>query len=180
MISSLISCKAQTVYPLNSDFDEIPQNSYLKDLNNELDSYIGTYTAIYQTKMITLYITKENMKYFKSLKIYQDALSIRYIIKDATNVILQDTLTMNFQENQLKHTIYSHGTYPSINTVWFNYGGTNCGVGWGSIELKKISSTQLLWEYRPNDTILDSSRCPQGTDINIYLPETKDLVFTKQ
>jgi len=51
---------------------------------------------------------------------------------------------------------------------------------WGSIELKKISSTQISWEYRPNDIILDDSKCPLGTDIKIYLPETKDLIFTKQ
>ena len=93
--------------------------------------------------------------------------------------MLQDTQNMNFQPNQILHTIYSHWVEPN-NILALYYGGTNCGVGWGSIELKKINSTQLSWEYRPNDTILDSARCPQGTYITIYLPETKDLIFTKQ
>ncbi|MDH6252836.1 hypothetical protein M2347_002563 [Chryseobacterium sp. H1D6B] len=174
------SCHAQQAYPLNTDFDEVPQNSYLKDLNNELDPYIGTYKATFQNMEITLYITKEIMKFFKALNVYKDALSIRYVIKNSSGAIIQNTQSMVFQPNQSKHTIYSQGTYPNQNIVWFNYGGTNCNVGWGAIELKQINVTQISWEYRPNDIILDSSKCPSGTDINIYLPETKDLIFTKQ
>ncbi|MGN7866572.1 DUF6705 family protein [Chryseobacterium sp. 22458] len=175
-----ISCKAQQIYPLNTDFEEIPQGSYIKDLNNELNPYVGVYKADFQGNEIQLFIIKETMKYIKSLNVYQDVLSVRYIVKNSLGNILQDTQSMTFQPNQLLHSIYSRGTYPSKNVVWFNYGGTNCKVGWGSIELKKISPTQISWEYRPNDIILDSSKCPQGTDIKIYLPETKDLIFTKQ
>ncbi|WP_267406871.1 MULTISPECIES: DUF6705 family protein [unclassified Chryseobacterium] len=172
--------KAQQVYPLNTDFDNVPPNSYLKDINNELNPFSGTYKANYQGKEITLFITMETMKFLQSLNVYQDILSVKYIIKNQNGVVLQDTQNMNFQLNQLKHTIFSHGTYPNKNVAWFNYGGTNCGVGWGAIELKKLNATQISWEYRPNDIILDSARCPQGADINIYLPETKDLIFTKQ
>lgn len=176
----IFSCKAQQTYPLNTDFEEIPQGSYLKDLNDELTTYTGEYKANFQGNEIRLFITKETMKFLKSLNIYQDVLSVRYTIKNSAGIILQNTQNMTFEPNQLRHTIYSRGTYPSKNIVWFNYGGTNCRVGWGSIELKKINSTQISWEYRPNDIILDNSKCPPGTDINIYLPETKDLIFTKQ
>lgn len=172
--------KAQQIYPLNTVFDEVPQNSYLKDTNNELDPYIGIYKSNFENKEITLYISKEAKKYFTSLNVFQDALIIKYTIKNSSGIILQDTYNMTFQPNQLQHTIYSHGTYPDQNIVWFNYGGTNCSVGWGSIQLKKVSPSQISWEYRPNDIILDDNRCPNGTDINIYLPETKDLIFTKQ
>jgi len=180
--SLLISlfCKSQQVYPLNTDFDNVPQNSYIKDINNELNPLIGTYKATYESKEITLFITKETKKFLQSLNIYQDILSVKYIIRNQSGVVLQNTQNMTFQTNQLKHTIFSHGTYPNKNVVWFNYGGTNCGVGWGAVELKKLTSTQLSWEYRPNDMILDDSKCPPGTDIKIYLPETKDLIFTKQ
>ena len=170
---------AQTL-PLNTSFDDIPTNAHLKDLNNELSPYVGEYKAYFQGNEVKLYITRETMKFIKSLNIYQDVLSIRYIVKNPAGNILQDTQNMNFQPNQLRHTIYSRGTYPNKNIVWFNYGGTNCKVGWGSIELKKINNTQLSWEYRPNDIILDDATCPPGTDINIYLPEIKDLIFTKQ
>lgn len=175
-----ISCKSQQVYPLNTDFEEVPQGSYLKDINNELSPYIGEYHANFQGHIIKLFISKETMKFFSFLNIYEDVLSIKYIITNSTGNTLQDTKNAIFQPNQILHTIYSRGTYPNKNTVWFNYGGTNCGVGWGAIELKKINSSQISWEYRPNDTIIDDSKCPPGTDTTIYLPETKDLIFTKQ
>ncbi|MFP7655612.1 hypothetical protein [Chryseobacterium proteolyticum] len=178
---SFLSCKAQE-YPLNTDFRNIPTNSYLKDLDNELNPYVGNYRANFQGKEIILYITKESHKLieYKNQKFYRDVLSIKYVIKNSAGTILQDTQNMIPQTNQSYHTIYSTRINPFLNSVMLTYSGTNCGVGWGSIKLKKINSTQLSWEYRPNDIILDSSRCPSGTDINIYLPETKDLVFTKQ
>ncbi|WP_370897911.1 hypothetical protein [Chryseobacterium gossypii] len=179
---SLLSCKAQQIFPLRTAVDNVPNLSYLKDTNNELQAFIGQYSSSYNGKQITLYITKENDKYFDlgDKKIYRDVLSIRYIVKNSTGNILQDTQNMNFQINQYTHTIYSQWVVDSGTKVIFNYRGTNCNVGWGKIILKKINSTQLSWEYKPNDIILDNSKCPPGTDINIYLPETKDLIFTKQ
>lgn len=175
------SYNAQQVYPLNADFDEIPQNSYLKDIDNELDAYVGNYFASYNGKYIKLFITKELKRYFdhKSVKIYSDVLSVKYIVKNSSGITLQDTKTIDFQPNQIKNTIYSIGTRPLQNSVGLIYGGTNCGVGNGLINLKKLNSSQISWEYFPNDIILDSERCPSGTDTTIYLPETMNLIFTK-
>lgn len=174
---SFLSCKAQE-YPLNTDFRNIPNYSYLKDTNNELSPYIGTYSAVFNGHQTTLYITQEPHKLieYANQKFYRDVLSIKFIVKNSTGGILQDTQTINTQSN----SIYSMRINPYHNMLTFNYKGTNCGVGNGLIYLKKLSSNQISWEYRPDDTILDNSRCPQGTDINIYLPETKDLIFTKQ
>ncbi|WP_146896913.1 DUF6705 family protein [Chryseobacterium lathyri] len=176
------SCKAQQEYPLKTDYTEIPNNSYLKDFNNELNVFVGNYTANFQDKKITLFITKQNYQFFDrgKYKYYKDVLSIKFIIKNLSGTILQDTQNVVFQPNELKNTIYSRWIETTDNKLLLYYGGTNCGVGWGDIYLKKINSTQISWEYRPNDIILDDSRCPPGTDINIYLPETKDLIFTKQ
>ncbi|WP_336702477.1 DUF6705 family protein [Chryseobacterium indologenes] len=176
----VLSCKAQE-YPLKTDYSEVPNYSYLRDTNNELDSFIGNYTANFQDKQVTLYISKQTHVLFEvsKYKYYKDLLSVKFIVKNTSGVILQDTKNITFSPNQFKHTIYSRWIEPS-NMLILYYGGTNCGVGWGDIYLKKISSTQISWEYRPNDIILDDSKCPPGTDIKIYLPETKDLIFTKQ
>ncbi|ANF51848.1 hypothetical protein A0O34_15605 [Chryseobacterium glaciei] len=178
---SFFSCKAQE-HPLNTDFRNLPDYSYLRDLNNELNPYIGTYTSTYNGNNITIYINKQEkkLKSFGSQKFYKDVLSIKFIVKNSSGNVLQDTQNMNFDINQIRHTIFSTMINPYHNLVMFSYGGTNCGVGWGSIYLKKLNLNQLSWEYRPNDMILDSSKCPNGTNINIYLPETKDLIFTKQ
>ncbi|MDH6252834.1 hypothetical protein M2347_002561 [Chryseobacterium sp. H1D6B] len=179
---SILSCKAQQTFPLRTAMDNVPNLSYLKDTNNELQSFTGIYSSSYNGKQIILYISKEENKFFDlgDKKIYRDILSIRYIVKNSAGNVLQDTQNMSFQSNQYTHTIYSQWVTDNGTKAIFNYRGSNCRVGWGKINLKKINITQISWEYRPNDIILDSSKCPSGTDINIYLPETKDLIFTKQ
>lgn len=49
------SCKAQE-YPLNTNPSEIPNNAYLKDMNNELDKYVGLWKGTWNGKI--LYIGK--------------------------------------------------------------------------------------------------------------------------
>ncbi|KMQ68685.1 hypothetical protein ACM39_05155 [Chryseobacterium sp. FH2] len=174
----VLFCKAQQIFPLNTALNDIPANAYIKDSNNELAPYTGIFRANFQGKDITLYITKIENKLQKSSQknYYSDVLDIKYIVKNSSGIVLQDTKNNNISQIDL----FSIGTKPYDNSAIFFYSGTNCSVGWGKIILKKINATQLSWEYRPNDIILDSSKCPSGTDINIYLPETKGLIFTKQ
>ena len=82
--------------------------------------------------------------------------------------------------NQTRFKILSIGTMPELGKVALGYDGTNCGVGWGQIDLKKLNSTQISWDYYPNNRILTDTNCPPGTDTTVYLPNTKGLVFTKQ
>ncbi|MBV8326785.1 DUF6705 family protein [Chryseobacterium sp.] len=173
----ILSCRAQTL-PLNTELNDIPANAYVKDINNELNPYIGTYKATYQGNEITLFIVKEDHKLEKSSRknYFMDALVIKYIVKDSSGKILQDT--QNNPASRIE--LYSIATRPAKNTVILYYSGTNCHVGWGDVLLKKISNTQISWEYRPDNIVIDEKTCPPGTDIKIYLPETKDLIFTKQ
>ena len=46
VLVSLISCKAQT-YPLRTYGISIPMNAYLKDTNNELPAYEGTWKGMW-------------------------------------------------------------------------------------------------------------------------------------
>ncbi|MGU3375521.1 DUF6705 family protein [Chryseobacterium sp. M5A1_1a] len=176
MNSSL--CRSQQQYPLNTDYEEVPNYSYLKDLDNELSVYIGTYKAVFQGKEIILFVTKQEKKMEKrgNIIFYRDALIVKYIVKDSAGNILQDTKNNNLPDIEL----YSTRIRSYDKSVIFYYSGTNCGVGWGDIFLKKINDTQISWEYRPDDMIITPARCPGNQDLTIYLPKTKDLIFTKQ
>ncbi|WP_294284996.1 hypothetical protein [uncultured Chryseobacterium sp.] len=181
MIFAVTLYKAQSILPLNTNYEEVPNNSYLKDFNNELNPYIGTYKANFEGNEVTLYITKELYHFFDlySKKYYQDILSIKYIIKNSSGNILQDTKNMNFQPDQIRFTIFSIRIQANNNLVIFYYGGTNCGIGWGKVTLKKLNSTQISWSYDPNSTSVKDD-CPSNTDKTVYLPETDNLIFTKQ
>lgn len=180
---TILACKAQQIYPLNTFYEDVPNYSYMKDLNNYLTPYVGTYKATYQGNEITLYITKED-KYFKDYgpndrKYYQDVLHVKYTVKKiSTGAVLQDNLN---PIDPKRNKIISIGTYElDNNSVALYYSGTNCGVGWGKITLKKVSSTQISWSYYPNDSVLTNESCPGNPDITIYLPDAENLIFTKQ
>ncbi|ROS10421.1 hypothetical protein EDF65_4303 [Chryseobacterium nakagawai] len=161
--------------------DSVPNMSHLKDTNNELQSFVGTYVSNYNGNQITFYITKESDQFFDygNKQIYMDILYVRYTVKDSSSNILQTTQNMTFKSDKL-NTIFSLWVTENGNKALLNYTGTNCSVGWGDIRLKKINSTQLSWEYRPDDIVTTASKCPPTLDTKIYLPETKDLIFTKQ
>ncbi len=124
LISNFISCKAQL--PLNTFMEHIPQNAHVKDLNNELNPYIGIYKANYQWKEITLYITKVNDKLEErsNKNFYRDVLVIKYIVKNSSGTVLQDTQNNNTSDIEL----YSTRIRSYDNSVILYYSGTNCRV----------------------------------------------------
>ncbi|WP_294278453.1 DUF6705 family protein [uncultured Chryseobacterium sp.] len=170
-------CQAQNL-PLNTGFSTIPAGAHLKDTNNELSPYIGNYVANFNGNEITLFITKleDKLEQTGQKNYYMDALIVKYIVKNSAGNVLQDTKNNNTYNIEL----YSLATNPSKNAVTLYYSGTNCSVGWGDIYLKKISSTQISLEYRPDDITTTAAKCPPNLDTTIYLPATKDLIFTKQ
>ncbi|WP_100075951.1 DUF6705 family protein [Chryseobacterium camelliae] len=182
LVINLISCKAQQTYPLLTSLDNIPNMSHIRDTNNELQSFVGKYVSTYNGNQITLYITKENNKFFDygNQKVYRDVLSVKYIVKNSSGIILQDTKNMSFQQDDLSYAIYSLWVTENGTKAELIYSGTNCSVGFGSINIKKISATEISWEYRPNDVTTTADKCPPNLDTTIYLPITKDLIFTKE
>lgn len=67
-----ISCKAQNIVPLDSKRHKTPDNSYFKDLNNELDKFVGTWKFSSNDTIFTIVIQKKekiliNNRYFDKL-----------------------------------------------------------------------------------------------------------------
>lgn len=60
------------------------------------------------------------------------------------------------------------------------FAGGNCNVGMGDILFKKIDDTHFYWSYYPGTTTRNDITCSPNLDYNIYLPETENLVFTRQ
>lgn len=176
ILISFFSCNAQQVQPLNADYDIFPNNSYYKDLNGELNPYIGIFKANYQGNEITIFISKEENRYTQLVDktFYRDALVIKFVVKNSSGTILQDNLS------NTNNKIHSIGTKPNLGQVILYYEGTNCGVGWGKIILKKLNSTQISWTYGANSSVITNQNCPGNPNLTVYLPQTQNLIFTKQ
>lgn len=169
----IISCNAQ-ILPLLTADASVPNNAHIKDLNNELSPYEGIYKSNFEGNETTLYITKieDKLELRSTKQFYRDALVTKYVVKNSAGFTLQDTKNYS-SDIELYSTYHS----PSTNNAILYYSGTNCGVGYEDEFLKKINLNQISWEYKPNNFILDDERCPPGTDINVYLPVTKDLIY---
>lgn len=177
----LVSCKAQQVLPLNAPITTAPNNSYFKDMNNELDPYVGSWQANFQNKTIKLVISKQfqaplNILFGKTF--YQDALLARYEVS-TNGTIQQSSLTKDFAIS-IKYKIESTGTEDNGNTVNLVFSGGNCSIGLGNITFQKIDNTHFNWSYFPKTVGMNDIDCPPNQDYNIYLPITQNLIFTKQ
>ena len=175
MLIFCMSCRAQTILPLNTPFMSIPNGAYIKDTNNELNQFIGVYKANHNGNEITLYITKESDKQIKSgiqTFFFSDVLVVKFIVKNSSGQILQDT--QNF--TSLNNGFYSIGI--EFNKVSFTYQGANCRVGQGLVYLKKLNATEFLWDYLPQEGY--NKNCPPGSNTTVYLPLALGLIFTKQ
>lgn len=171
------SCRAQQTYPLDTDYETVANYSYLKDNNNELIPFIGTWKAIFDNKEITIKVDKIDHHYNKlgTHIYYQDMLFIRYSIKNVQGTVIKSTMNLPISQSGIESSTF----FPN-QVLSFIYSGGDCQYGWGDVDLKLVDATHIKWRYQPEDVILTNLNCPNGADTTIYLPKTKDLVFTKQ
>ncbi|WP_160138054.1 DUF6705 family protein [Chryseobacterium sp. c4a] len=178
LIFTVFFGKAQQILPLNYSALGSTPNSYFKDSNNELDSFIGRWQGNFQEKTITLQI-------FKQVKVpierfgkpfYRDQIFVKYVVKKG-NTILESTMNKDFT-NDIGLSI--KGSKIQDNSITLVFSGGNCSVGIGIITLKIINTTQFSWGYYPGTTTTNDKDCPPNRDYTIYLPETENLIFTKQ
>ncbi len=96
LVLSLLSCKAQTILPIEEQVDYrdsqegIPETvTYIKDVNGLLDKYVGTWKGTYQGRdyeFIVKKVTRQSQ--YRDLSI--DKLWMFYKITDATGAIVAD------------------------------------------------------------------------------------------
>lgn len=142
-----ISCKAQT-YPLRSYFER-PENSYLKDTNNEFQYYKGIWKGEWNGKIMYIYIEKIEHKYESYLKEYRDVLIARFKVTNLSGSILFDNTSlpdddvkiegMRFRKQDDKYSlVYSDKDL--------------CGrSGTILINFTDSSKTQLQWKYMQSE-----------------------------
>jgi hypothetical protein len=58
IIFTALNCKAQTIVPIRSSPSDAPEKSYYKDLNNELNKYVGTWKFKKGTTSFTIVLIK--------------------------------------------------------------------------------------------------------------------------
>jgi hypothetical protein len=173
------SCKAQNV-PLKT-YDYV-NGSYLKDLDNVLPFWVGTWKGTVNNKEYTFQFVKfpQHLTTFSNGDYYyEDVLKAKFKVVDlGSNTILYDNLNANTFE---EYKIYFLDNILTEYFFYFTDNETNC-YNSAKFTLLKSNTNLNLIEFKDfsyGDNInLD---CPYANqiDIPIYLPKV-NLTLTRQ
>ena len=182
LLLTFLSCKAQ-ILPIENVIDYIemedtgiPENIvYIKDINNLLDKYVGTWIGTYNNKTYEFIITKITEDLFGTL---EDKLEIRYKVTDANGNIIEDTTSLTgdspyiIKGNYLARADFYVLSYIGQEANCGQQGDLFIAVGYNNDNNTMKASLQVI-----GDLIL-ASECPNGEAEQI-LP-TEQFTLTKQ
>lgn len=181
MLLFTLNCNCQTL-PLNS-LDEPNNGGYLKDIDNVLPFWVGTWKGTVDNKEYTFQFTifSHHLKSFSSERYYYiDELMGKFKVVDlTTNTVLYDDLSVsNFEDYKISLSGYGN----NIGYVFlFVDDSTHCDNMIKFTLLKNSTNPNqikyLNFEYTrllsPEDCIY-----PQQSDIPMFLPKV-NLILTR-
>ena len=173
----IVFCPAQT-YTLRT-YSDVPQNSYLKDIPNELNDYVGTWNSNWNNKEIQLIISKEVNKYNSGLDIYIDRLVMKFKVTDLNGNVLFDNLNLTNNEAKVKGLNFKNGSDKYV----FSYVDADLCMrsGYISIIFTNTSKTQFNWKFSESENWIDSDCFYYNYPVSQRPdPLPKIAIFTKQ
>lgn len=174
LFSTAVSCTAQ-IYPLRT-FIQIPDNAYLKDTNNELPAYEGTWKGIWDNKILFITFKKITNKYNENLKYYKDNLIAKFKVLDSNGVVLFDNTFLSDDNAKIWGGKFRKAD-DKYSLVYID--NDLCGTS-GNIRISftDYTKTKLNWNlYFDSNMITDDCQY-YYSEIPQALPE--EIILTKQ
>lgn len=177
LLSISISCTAQT-YPLRT-YTAVPTNAYIKDLNNELLPYEGTWKGTWNGKTIYIYFKKVK-NYFTHLEnnpYYKDILKGKFKVIDSNGNILFDN--SNISDENVK--IWGSGIRKLDDKYSLIYVDPDLCNTSGNIIINFTDSTKtkLNWKLNKGSNMITTDcQYYNTTPFPQALPE--EIILTKQ
>ena len=174
IFSLAISCKSQ-IYPLRT-YSQIPENAYLKDTNNELLSYAGTWKGTWNNKTIYITFSKITNQYDDVLKYYKDNLTAKFKILDTDGTVLFD----NTSSDDLNAKIWG-GKFRKLDDKYslIYIDPELCNTS-GNVIINFVGDdkNQLHWKFNQSSNMITSDCRFYSTGIPEVLP--KEIVLARQ
>lgn len=174
---STLSFKAQQIYPLRT-YSDVPVNAYIKDIDNELVPYEGTWKGTWGGKTVFLYLkrVKNYYTHLENKPYYNDILIGKFKVQDSNGNILFDNT--NLTDDNAK--IFGSG-FKKVDDKYsliFSDPDLCHTSGIININFTDPTKTKLNWKYFYRNEIVTVD-CPYyNTEIPQPLP--KEIVLTKQ
>lgn len=156
----------------------MPENSYRKDINNQLSAFEGTWKGNWNNKIFTIIFKKLTHQYNKSLKIYNDQLVGKFQVKDSNGNILFDNLNISDNDAKIEGgKIFPNGMY-SLSY----YDKDLCGkMGFLRISFTNSEKTQMQLKFGEISDLIDSDCFFHGKPAEQRpQPIPKDIILIKQ
>lgn len=174
-----ISCKAQ-IYPLNYK-EDVPVGAYYKDLDGELNKYIGLWKGIWNGK--TLFLDLKKVKYFYdgNNAYYKDQIfGERKVIGTNGSVEIDRISNFDYLAPEFRGMTISlkNGNWKRLHF----YPKNMCGK-MATLDITSFTGNQMTLHFEYLPSIIDpncqyNAYVDQYGDFPINFP--KDIVLTKQ
>lgn len=159
-------------YKLN--YIKIPDNAYVKDIDGDLNKFLGTWKGVYNNKNYEFVVVKKS-KYFGDM--YMDVLEMRYKISDILGNVLINTLDLpSLSPYVIKGSFMSTDKKDYV----LRYVGYNSKCGQlGLVTFASITGNpnQMRLGLVPEGM---SAICEQTDDVEQVLPVRAGVFLTKQ
>jgi len=155
-LSICINCKAQQqILSMNTVGMHI-ENVYYKDLDNELDPYIGTWKGTFDNK--TFIITFSKLKLHNTIGNYdQDRLMGKYKMLDSNNAELYSTYNLADDKAKVISLGFVEQTSKTKLRLLFS---DLCIEGEIHLNFTSLKKTQMHWKYFTKQTLItDEAGC---------------------
>ncbi|MCW3161575.1 DUF6705 family protein [Chryseobacterium oryctis] len=171
------NCFAQTVSletMAQCEFGACPPATYVKDVNNLLNKYVGTWKGMLDDKNYEFnFIKRENFGFEDSLK--KDRLIGRLKITSSNGVIEYD----NFSQPDDKTSFYGHNLQPDLKAYMARFSGGKLGCidyGYVYLRIKPETPNNMTVIFLPDNDIATED-C---TNFKTTIPTKKNIYLTKQ
>lgn len=172
------------VYPLNTLAGDIPDYGYIKDVNGELNQYLGIWKGNWDGKTVLLELRKTKKLFAGNHPYYKDVIYGERKIISSAGAIEIDRIT-NFDMNSPEF-MGIHGSLKNANQKQISFYPKNMCNAFGMIDLNFLDANKtqmrLNFEYAPGNI---TESCPyydlvinQQQDFPINFPKT--ITLTKQ
>ena len=174
-----LSCKAQGIVAVEKNYyfrdnnKGIPSGTYLKDVNNLFDKYVGTWKGTYNNREYTFYITKYT-DYRKDVT--EDEILVRYLITNPDGSVVED---IRSDTDDGDYIISGDMFSKNADYYYMIYAGreAHCGQT-GTLVLRPKSPTLLKVSLIPEKILLDPAECPNGRPAQLF--PLDGFILTKQ
>ena len=171
------------ILPLNQSPFERPNGCYIKDLNNDLQPYVGTWETTWDNKKFSITIEKVTQHLYtrpNGDSYYKDFLIGKYLVTNlSNNVVIESTLNIS---NVNDVTLYSVTSGANSKIIFLYKESAPC-YNRAEITLERNSSNSNVLEYSFNQFHSDWLKSPQCTyskqvDIPVAIPKIT-MILTK-